>query len=372
MFKILAVDDERPLARAVQRILTRAGHEVTGACSGEEALAAIAAQNFDVAIVDYHIPAPDGLEVLQHLRDAQPECMRILASGRLDLPVVVNAVNCGEISRVLGKPFMPEDLIDAVDQVMSSRNRVANASKQANERERKQLEECLAGESVQLALQPIVATTNLKARAYEALLRSTHPELNGPGPVLGAAERLGMLNEVADVVADRAERWLRVLPSDMRLFINVHPEELRTPDALQQRLKRLEPCADRVVLEITERSNILDFDSWQETATMLSDMGFALAVDDLGSGYSALSMLAALQPQYIKVDMSIVRDVDADARKRNLIEFLCRFANSTNSVLIAEGVETQAEADTLIEIGADLLQGYHFGAPSLELKKKAA
>ena len=91
-------------------------------------------------------------------------------------------------------------------------------------------------------------------------------------------------------------------------------------------------------------------------------MGFKLAVDDLGSGYNALSTLVALQPEFIKVDMSIVRNADSDPRKRRLIELLCKFADATDANLVAEGVETEAEAIAVTRAGAKFLQGYLFGS----------
>ena len=95
--------------------------------------------------------------------------------------------------------------------------------------------------------------------------------------------------------------------------------------------------------------------------------GWATAVDDLGAGYSSLSVLAELQPQYIKVDMSIVRNIDREARKRRLMEMLYRFSDATGSSLVAEGVETEDEEATVRACGAPLMQGYLFGRPQLEL-----
>ena len=93
-------------------------------------------------------------------------------------------------------------------------------------------------------------------------------------------------------------------------------------------------------------------------------MGFWLAVDDLGAGYNSLSVLSELQPDYLKVDMSIVRGIETTPRKRRLLELLARFADATNTRLIAEGVETDAEAHALHQCGAHLLQGYLCGQPS--------
>ena len=89
--------------------------------------------------------------------------------------------------------------------------------------------------------------------------------------------------------------------------------------------------------------------SWERALERVKHMGFGLAVDDLGSGYSALSMLAELQPDFLKVDMSIVRDVDSDMHKRRLVDLLCSFAEATDSRVVAEGVETRGESIALEE-----------------------
>ena len=87
----------------------------------------------------------------------------------------------------------------------------------------------------------------------------------------------------------------------------------------------------------------------------------------MGSGYSALSMLAELQPDYLKIDMSIVRNVDTDTHKRRLVDLLCSFAEATDAKVVAEGVETKSEAIALRESGVHLLQGFLYGMPNVEL-----
>ncbi|MEO1172756.1 MAG: EAL domain-containing protein, partial [Myxococcota bacterium] len=260
-------------------------------------------------------------------------------------------------------------LLNAVAQALESRARYAKACgaiESSNSWDHKMVTQCLSDDLVKLALQPIVGAKGRELSAYEALMRIDHPVLNNPLKLLGAAERCNLIHEVGEVVAVRAAEWLRKMPSHLLLFLNLHPSELNNPDRLTRRLEPLRWSAGRVVLEITERSNLLDFDAWDESAERLTALGFKLAVDDLGAGYNALSTLVALRPAFIKVDMSIVRDVDKDERKRRLIELLCKFAEATESQLVAEGVETQNEANAVIEAGADLVQGYLFGRPRLD------
>ena len=99
---------------------------------------------------------------------------------------------------------------------------------------------------------------------------------------------------------------------------------------------------------------------------MLSEQGFSVAVDDLGAGYNSLSILADLQPRYIKMDMSLVRNIHAEPRKQRLVQLITTFAAATNSISIAEGVESDEERKALLDCGTQLLQGYFFARPSTE------
>lgn len=367
--RVLLVDDEAMILRLETTILERAGYEVETACDGHEGLGLAARRPFDVAIVDYDMPSVDGLDVLRELRELQPNCQRILCSGNLNLPVVMEAVNRGEISRVIQKPVTPHELLETVNDSIAARER----ANQLRERFRDALatssriaiEECLVGDQLQLALQPIVRADDSSVVAYEGLIRSTHAILDTPIEVLRAAEEHGLLARLGLLVAGRAAEWLDRMPRPLQLFLNMHPKELTDPEALTGRLDVLDGYANRVVAEITERTYMLDLESWSESVQLLTDRGFGIAVDDLGSGYNSLAVLAELQPRYIKVDMSIVRSVDRDPRKQRLIEMLARFASSTDALLIAEGIETPEEAKAIRECGTHLMQGYHFGYPSL-------
>jgi EAL domain-containing protein (putative c-di-GMP-specific phosphodiesterase class I) len=119
------------------------------------------------------------------------------------------------------------------------------------------------------------------------------------------------------------------------------------------------------VIELTEQDSVLNAPTWQSSLSMLESFGFQIAVDDLGAGYSSLSLLADLQPQFIKIDMSIVRGVHLSQRKQRLVGLLCRFADASHARIIAEGIEEEAEAKVVKDLGAHLLQGYLLGRPAM-------
>ena len=375
MARILVVDDEPLIRKQIARILEKQGHVVQQASNAKEALKLAGEKVFDLSLVDYNLPEQDGLYVLQSLREVQPGCLRILITGMLNLHLAVNAVNSGEISHVVEKPFKPTELLKAVEASLSARKRMVEVARVqqeiAKDEERKILNDCLEHDNISLALQPLIKGENGKVEAFEALLRSTHPVLNGPLSVIRAAEKHDALSALADIIFQKARGWLEMLSGDFRLFVNIHPDELADPEGMKKRLEILQPWATRVVLEITERSRLQAIASWETTLDYIIEKGFMVAVDDLGAGYSSLSVLADLQPKYIKMDMSIIRNVHLEPRKRRLVELLCKFAEATDAMIVAEGVEIEEEMKTLIECGAHLLQGYYFSKPQLSFEDVA-
>lgn len=367
MSKILIVDDEPLLLRTLRRLISRSEHTSHCASGYTEAAAAAASQTFNIALVDYSLRGPDGLQVLKMLRDQQPGCVRILMSGRLEVPVIIQALNDGIVHQVLAKPITSQSLYAALDSCQTLHNRLQNDlhhfQENAQSRSRALIENFLSNGHLQLALQPILDADQHYIVAHEALMRSSMPELKGPMEVISTAEQCGMLLDVSAVVAQRAAEWMPRLPAQTKLFINLHPEELNAPERMLQNLMPLRRWSHRIVLEITEHSQINQ--SWTRTIKSLRDQGFSIAVDDLGAGYNSLMTLATLQPDYIKVDMSITRDINTDDYKQRLMSLLVQLADGTNSTLLAEGVETDAEAQTLVELGVHLVQGYRFGRPSL-------
>ncbi|MHB1871178.1 MAG: EAL domain-containing protein [Steroidobacteraceae bacterium] len=233
--------------------------------------------------------------------------------------------------------------------------------------ERRDLESCFSECLLQLALQPLVEAGTGAVRGYEALLRSRHPNLDSPLRVIAAAEQHGLLGRLADRVGEAAAGWLAQLPAPLMLFINAHPDEMADVPAVQQRFAPLLDSASRLVIEITERSSALEQTDWRDAIVWLTEAGFRIAIDDLGSGYNSLAVLAELQPEFLKVDTSIVRHIDREERKQRLVELLTRFAQAADSRVVPEGIETEAEAATGHRLGVDLLQGYLFGRPSLTL-----
>jgi EAL domain-containing protein (putative c-di-GMP-specific phosphodiesterase class I) len=150
--------------------------------------------------------------------------------------------------------------------------------------------------------------------------------------------------------------------NDWLFFVNIHPEDLLDrnlylPDS------QFSLFAPRIVLEVTERASLDTVLHVQYKIAKLRDLGFKIALDDLGAGYAGLTSFAQLEPEFIKLDMALVRDVHKAPTKQKIIRSIVRLCQDMGKKIIAEGVESIEERNLLIELGCDLLQGYLFARP---------
>jgi EAL domain-containing protein (putative c-di-GMP-specific phosphodiesterase class I) len=214
-----------------------------------------------------------------------------------------------------------------------------------------------------MAYQPIVSAAHGGAIGYEALLRSSQPDLPHPGALLDAAERLDRVLDVGAAVRQLVQADVEEHGRSDLLFLNLHPAELmddRFLDAGEPLVGR----ARNVVLELTERQVIADPVQAARRVDRLRRHGYAIAIDDLGAGYASLNVFAALRPEYVKLDMGLVQGVQSDPFKRGLIRAINQLCADQGIKVVAEGVETVEQRDTLIELNCDLLQGYLFARPA--------
>lgn len=367
---MLVVDDDPRILSAISSVVRRAGYEVQTATDVAQGLMAAEACAFDAAIVDYNLADDTGLAVLWRLRNLQPDCARILCTGRDDLSAFLDAVNQGEVSKIVRKPFRVPELLSHLNEAVQTRRRRGRLgtgqSAEVALAERRAIEELLQGELLKMAIQPIVHRDSTDvAWFYECLMRPQHALLSNPMELLGAGERHGEIVSVSNLALDKALMVLDKIPDEVGLFVNLHPAQLGQTEELMHRLRRVQDQAHRIVLEITERSRLHDIDGWDESIRLAGEMGFGIAVDDLGAGYSSLAILADLRPQFIKLDMSLVRNIDAEPRKQRLVQLMVTFGDATDAGVIAEGVETAEEEAALRDCGIQLFQGYFFGRPTI-------
>nr|GID88875.1 hypothetical protein Ade03nite_77990 [Actinoplanes derwentensis] len=219
----------------------------------------------------------------------------------------------------------------------------------------------LDAQSVRMVFQPIMRMTDQDMIGYEALARFDPTVFTGPDKAFAAAARCG-LGIPLELLALRQALWrLPDLPPDGWLAVNLSAEALLDPHVRDILLLHAE---HRLVVEVTEHTQVTDYAPLTGALQRLRQAGIRLSVDDAGAGYASLQHILKLRPDLIKLDISLVRDIDTDPVKIALARSLAGFADQIGAELVAEGIETAAEQDCLTELGVTYGQGYHLGRPA--------
>jgi len=222
---------------------------------------------------------------------------------------------------------------------------------------------CLA--AMAMHFQPIVHASTRARFGYEALIRSTDRSLPHPGAILDAAERLERIPALGRAVRAQVAKVVADAPAARGLmFINLHLLDLFDKQ-LTSPFAPLSKVASRVVLEITERTSLDGHIDLRYRVAELRELGFQIAIDDLGGGHARMGTFSPLDTDFVKLDMSLVRDVDKHPMKQRLIRSITELCRQQGTKVIGEGVETEAEAKVLVDLGCDLLQGYLIAKPAL-------
>lgn len=391
--RLLLVDDDPEVRRSLARQLRQQGYYVDVAASGHEAVDYVDQTSYDVVVSDVRMPSMDGIELLQVVRQHDLRVPVVLLTGAPALDIAMQALEFGAFHYLAKDAGMPE-LERVVDRAASwRRSRAPSDGSElrpshtgptpAHAALAASLDRCL--EDLWIAYHPIVDVSRQQIFGYEALMRSTEPALPHPVLVFDAAKRLGRLDELGRITRERAaqpftEHFVGARPSmppaslsqpslpQPLLFVNLHVTDLDDP-VLRSPRAPLSKIADRVVLEITERSSLDEVKNTRSRVAALREMGFRVAMDDMGSGYAGLTSFALLEPDYVKLDMSLIRDVHLSPTQQKVIRSMTDLCRDLGMKVVAEGVETVEERDVLIESGCELLQGFLFAKPGRPFPK---
>lgn len=352
--RVLVVDDDEHFLKVCLTVLRRAGFEVDGVGDPLEALTRLGLGRYDAVVSDLCMPALSGVSFLQAVRRVDAVVPLVLMSGSPTVESAISAIDLG-VRKYLTKPFDIDVLINGITEAVQGTAQGAQAVM------RERFERGLAG--IAMAFQPIVQFNERRAFAYEALLRTSAADIKGPGELLGMAEDLGRVHDLGRAVRANVARVLNEQDPGADIFVNLHPadladEELYAPGA------PLTAHARRVVLEITERASVSNEEKLSEQIRSLRELGYRVAVDDLGAGYSGLTTLARVQPEFVKLDGSLVRNINNSSVHRLVVTAVSDLARELGLQVVAECIETQQELDTLRALGIELLQGYLFAKPA--------
>ena len=265
---------------------------------------------------------------------------------------------------------MPERLVGRLVEEARECVRVRRMQREFDKRCR--LQEVLLDELVTTVFQPVVALRDAKVIGYEALSRGpAGTEYHGAARLFEMAAESDMTFELDRNCRRQALQAARNLPAGSKLFLNVFPAAMFDPEfqgaSLIQSLEGLGLSPERIVLEITEKCAIENYTLFVEALHNFTQMGFSVAVDDIGAGYSGLEKIAHLNPRYLKFDMQLVRGIDASFVRREMARALKHFADKMDSTIIAEGIETDGELHTLLDLGIEYGQGFLMGKPDARI-----
>lgn len=368
--RVLLVDDDAAVRTALRRLLEHRGYEVIACSSGHDALEKLAAGGYDAMLSDVRMPGMSGLRLLRAVREHDLDLPVILVTGNPDLASASEAVEYGAFQYLI-KPVETARLNEVLERAATV-GRMARIKREYVEEFGSStfrvgdragilatLERALS--SLWVAYQPIVRTSDHTVFAYEALMRSEEPDLPNPPAVLKAAERVERLFDLGRTVRRLAAADLATNEGSV-LFVNLHPEDLADP-ALYEADAPLTPFAERVVLEITERASLEHIRNLRERVAELRELGFRIALDDLGAGYAGLTSFTQLEPEFVKLDMELVRDIHQNKMKHKIVRSMVQLCHDMGKCIIAEGVESAAEYQVLVDLECDMLQGYLLARP---------
>lgn len=368
---VLLLDDDTLVLRSLSRALSQGNTRVVAVDDPYKAMKLVTSEAFDAVLCDIRMPQMSGLSFARFVRAHHPDMPIMLMTGDPQLESALEAIEVG-ILEYLPKPIEPQKLRASV-------SRAVNLSRFA--RLRREAQDVIASEpppsradtlgaaldraldSLWVAFQPIVDPRQKSVFGFEALLRSREPELPHPPAVIEAAELLGRTHEVGAKVRARAAEVFGDAPADALLFLNILPQDLLAAEIYDPG-SAIGRFAHRIVLEVTERADLAKVKDALPRIQRLRSLGYRIAVDDLGAGYAGLSSFAALEPEFTKLDMSLVRGAHQSSVKQRVVGSMVALCRDLGSRVVAEGIETVEDKVALGDLGCELMQGYFFARPA--------
>ena len=377
--RVLIADDEPALRVALADLLA---HEDTirlvgTAGDADEAIELAVSAQPDVALVDVKMPAGGGPRAAREIIRVSPDTRVIALSAFEDRPTVLEMLRAGavgylvkgtaaeEIVTSIGKVMrggthLSTEVIGGIVQELASQLRREQIEQEARDQRRDEIERFVAGEGVSMAFQPIVDLRTREVVGNEALARFRSLPLRPPDEWFAEAVRLelGVQLELATV-----RQALAALPAPGR---GLPLGELLAPRGPVARSRGRAGPGGRPDRDGDHRAR---GDRGlrrplRRRSTPCAREGVRVAIDDAGAGFASLRHTLQISPDIVKVDISLTRDIDTDRGRRALAKALISFAEEMDITIVAEGIETQAELDTLLELGVRYGQGYFLAEPA--------
>jgi EAL domain-containing protein (putative c-di-GMP-specific phosphodiesterase class I) len=233
----------------------------------------------------------------------------------------------------------------------------------------REFEKILLEKRISCHYEPIVRLKDLTVIGYEGLARGpSGSRLQSPIALFDAAEAVGLDYELDCLCRELALKGARDLPQGAKLFLNCLPASVHDPlfqaSEIREALGQFGLSPADLVLEISERQAITSYAVFRDAIATFAELGFGIAVDDMGAGYSSLATALELRPGFLKIDRSLITGIDGDPPRQELMRAMQGLAERTTAIVVAEGIESEVELEVLLELGIDCGQGFVFGRGS--------
>ncbi len=370
---VLVVEDDPAFRDALAELIdTDPKLRVAGcAADAREAIAMVRSLRPDACLCDVRLPGGGGQLVASEARRSAPETRVVALSACDDLETILGMIQAGAVSYIV-KGTPGDEVLDGVHRALRGQssmptiatNEVAARLRGHDTRSEERvalLRKVLDHNLMSMVFQPIVAMRTGVPMAYEALCRISAPPPRTPDLWFEDAAWHGLGLEFELKAIRLALDHLPHLPARCLLHVNASPAVAMTPEVAAL-LTTVEP--GRIVLEITEHTEILDYAALTAALAPLRASGVLIGVDDAGSGFSSMSHIVNMEPDVIKLDISLVRDVHLNRIRRSMVGALAEFARQAGPMVVAEAVEVEEERSTLLSLGVNAGQGYLFGRPA--------
>jgi EAL domain-containing protein (putative c-di-GMP-specific phosphodiesterase class I) len=225
-------------------------------------------------------------------------------------------------------------------------------------------------QDIQLLAQPIIDVSTKQIKAWEFLSRGPRgTTMESPLQLFSVARQTNLLFDLEQIVLEKAFQQIIKTGISHLVFINFTPMTLGSTEFIKETKKLLAKYREvdpyKIIIEITERDSIEGYKYFGGNIKALRMMGFRIAVDDTGAGYASLHTISEVLPDIIKIDRSVIQDIDTNAVKESMLKGLLLIAKETGSIVVAEGIEKEGEATVLSRNKVDLAQGYFYAKPDI-------
>ena len=365
--QILLIDDEKSLTQVLSMLLETKGYEVVVANSAQEAFKKVNI-DLDLILLDLILPDLHGFEICRRLKRSK---------DTRHIPIIMISAHDLQEDRVeglylgaddfLSKPCEREELFARMAAVMRRNEELNNSRDQRQENVIVELRRILDQALIIPFFQPIYKLDPFELFGVEIL---THPVVNSilscPEDLFKAAMEYGMYTELEMLAWSKALRILSRHINNKKIFLNCNPYFIESSQCLGVRamFDRYGIPPQNIIIEITERSAISNFDLFFEQLGNYRQYGFNFAVDDVGGGYASLESIIETKPDFVKIDRHIIKGLANDSFKRSVIKFFVSLCREHRMTAIAEGIETAEDLKIIKVLGVDAGQGYFLYKPT--------